>query len=50
MEHAVLFSRITSSEDVLPIFLVSSVTGKNLDLLKSFLNLLTSTSELKDNE
>ena len=50
MEHAVLFSRITSSEDVLPIFLISSVTGKNLDLLKSFLNLLTSTSELKDNE
>lgn len=42
--------RITSSEDVLPIFLISSLTGKNINLLSSFLNLLTSASELKDNE
>jgi GTPase len=35
---------------VLPIFLVSSVTGRNLNLLTSFLNLLTSASELKNNE
>jgi GTPase len=35
---------------VLPIFLVSSVTGKNLDLLYSFFNLLTASSELRNNE
>jgi GTPase len=35
---------------VLPIFLISSLTGKNINLLSSFLNLLTSASELKDNE
>jgi len=35
---------------VIPIFLVSNVTGHNLDLLTSFLNLLTAVSELKNNE
>lgn len=45
-----MIQRITSSEDVLPIFLISSLTGKNLNLLSSFLNLLTAASELKDNE
>ncbi len=43
------FQRITSTEDVIPIFLVSSVSGKNIDLLSSFLNLLTSVSEIKNN-
>merc|ERR1711893_84911 len=33
-----------SSERICPIFQVSNVTGENLDLLKSFLNLLTSRS------
>ena len=50
MEHAVLFSRITSTEDVIPIFLVSNVTGSNLDLLTNFFNLLPSMSELRNNE
>lgn len=34
-----------SSERLCPIFLVSNVTGKNIDLLKSFLNLLNSNFE-----
>jgi len=33
-----------SSERICPIFQISNVTGENLDLLKSFLNLLTSRS------
>jgi len=33
-----------SSERICPIFRISNVTGENLDLLKSFLNLLTSRS------
>merc|ERR1712071_588140 len=33
-----------SSERICPIFKVSNVTGENLDLLKSFLNVLTSRS------
>lgn len=35
---------------MIPIFLVSSVTGENLELLTNFFNLLTSVSELKNNE
>ena len=35
---------------MIPIFLISSVSGKNIDLLASFLNLLTSVSEIKNNE
>jgi GTPase len=34
-----------SSERLCPIFLVSNVTGKNIDLLRSFLNLLNSSFE-----
>jgi len=34
-----------SSERLCPIFMVSNVTGKNIELLKSFLNLLNSNFE-----
>lgn len=38
------------SERLCPIFLVSNVNGENLDLLKMFLNLLTSRTEGNDSE
>ncbi|KAF5272208.1 hypothetical protein FQA39_LY01290 [Lamprigera yunnana] len=38
------------SERLCPIFQVSNVTGKNLDLLKTFLNLLTTRMEYHENE
>ena len=42
--------RITSTEEVIPIFLISSVTGQNIEVLINFFNLLTSVSELKNKE
>ncbi|XP_051569209.1 GTP-binding protein 1-like isoform X1 [Myxocyprinus asiaticus] len=39
-----------SSERICPIFQISNVTGENMDLLKMFLNLLTSRSSFKDHE
>uniref|UniRef100_A0A8B9LA45 GTP-binding protein 1 n=1 Tax=Astyanax mexicanus TaxID=7994 RepID=A0A8B9LA45_ASTMX len=39
-----------SSERVCPIFQISNVTGENMDLLKMFLNLLSSRSSFKDDE
>ncbi|XP_072527294.1 GTP binding protein 1, like [Salminus brasiliensis] len=39
-----------SSERMCPIFQVSNVTGQNMDLLKMFLNLLSSRSSCKDDE
>ena len=38
------FARIT------PIFTVSNVTGQNLDLLRKFLNLLTPSQSMVDQE
>ncbi|XP_017769562.1 PREDICTED: GTP-binding protein 1 isoform X2 [Nicrophorus vespilloides] len=38
------------SERLCPIFQVSNVTGENLDLLKTFLNLLTTRTEYQENE
>ncbi|XP_066155673.1 GTP-binding protein 1 [Euwallacea fornicatus] len=38
------------SERLCPIFQVSNVTGENLDLLKTFLNLLTTKMEYHENE
>jgi len=38
------------SERLCPIFQVSNVTGENLDLLKKFLNLLTTRAEYHENE
>lgn len=38
------------SERLCPIFQVSNVTGENLDLLKMFLNLLTTKMEYHENE
>ncbi|KAF5295342.1 hypothetical protein FQR65_LT01532 [Abscondita terminalis] len=38
------------SERLCPIFQVSNVTGENLDLLKTFLNLLTTRMEYHENE
>uniref|UniRef100_A0A8C1JCA9 GTP-binding protein 1 n=1 Tax=Cyprinus carpio TaxID=7962 RepID=A0A8C1JCA9_CYPCA len=39
-----------SSERICPIFQISNVTGENMDLLKMFLNLLSSRSSFKDHE
>jgi len=39
-----------ASERLCPIFQISNVTGKNLDLLKTFLNLLMSRTPKADNE
>uniref|UniRef100_A0AAR2KL00 GTP-binding protein 1 n=1 Tax=Pygocentrus nattereri TaxID=42514 RepID=A0AAR2KL00_PYGNA len=39
-----------SSERMCPIFQISNVTGENMDLLKMFLNLLSSRSTFKDDE
>ncbi|XP_051573606.1 GTP-binding protein 1-like isoform X2 [Myxocyprinus asiaticus] len=39
-----------SSERICPIFQISNVSGENMDLLKMFLNLLTSRSSFKDHE
>lgn len=39
-----------SSERICPIFQVSNVTGHNLDLLKSFLNLLTTRMPVTDDQ
>lgn len=38
------------SERLCPIFQVSNVTGENLDLLRMFLNLLTTKMEYHENE
>ena len=35
---------------MVPIFLISNVTGKNLNLMTNFFNLLPSSNELKNNE
>jgi GTPase len=37
------------TKTVTPIFLVSSVTGQNLDLFTSFLNLLPAVSDIRNN-
>ncbi|KAA0712097.1 GTP-binding protein 1 [Triplophysa tibetana] len=39
-----------SSERMCPIFQISNVTGENMDLLKMFLNLLSSRTTFKDDE
>uniref|UniRef100_W5L5Y6 GTP-binding protein 1 n=1 Tax=Astyanax mexicanus TaxID=7994 RepID=W5L5Y6_ASTMX len=39
-----------SSERMCPIFQISNVTGENMDLLKMFLNLLSSRTSFKDDE
>ncbi|KAG5279657.1 hypothetical protein AALO_G00080180 [Alosa alosa] len=39
-----------SSERMCPIFQISNVTGENMDLLKMFLNLLSSRASFKDDE
>lgn len=49
MEDAVLLSRIVATEAITPIFPVSSVTGENLDLFTSFLNLLPAVSDIRNN-
>lgn len=41
--------QIVASEAVIPIFPLSSVTGENLNIFVSFLNLLPSVSDLRNN-
>jgi GTPase len=48
-EDLVLFSNLLRKENVSPVFYISNVTGQNVELLKTYLNLLPSTNELKGN-
>lgn len=49
-DDVILTATNFASERLCPIFQVSNVTGKNLDLLKMFLNLLMSRTPKTDNE
>lgn len=49
-DEVVLAATNFVSERLCPIFQVSNVTGENLDLLKTFLNLLTTKMEYHENE
>ncbi len=42
----VLFSRTFVKYELLPVFLISNVTGKNIELFYNFLNLLPAKNEL----
>eukprot|EP00051_Salpingoeca_urceolata_P033226 m.19690 g.19690 ORF g.19690 m.19690 type:complete len:624 (+) comp5999_c0_seq1:713-2584(+) len=50
MDDVIVAATNFQSERVCPIFQVSNVTGENLDLLKMFLNLLTTTVPSTDDE
>lgn len=50
LDDVVLSATNFVSERLCPIFQVSNVTGDNLHLLKTFLNLLTTRTEYKENE
>lgn len=49
-EDVIMSATNFASERLCPVFQISNVTGKNLDLLKMFLNLLMSRTPKADNE
>ncbi|KAL0993172.1 hypothetical protein UPYG_G00104240 [Umbra pygmaea] len=49
-DHVIVTASNFSSERMCPIFQISNVTGENMDLLKMFLNLLSSKTSFREDE